>query len=147
MASEPQVVVRISARLEEIDLVARLAGSWLSFHRLGVEPRDNFVLAVREAVANAVKHGCALDQARGVEIAFERRNNDAEIRVKDEGGGFDLEALPDPLSPENLLRPSGRGILLMRAYADEVAFDFSGGTRVLLRKSLRGERLGSDEEE
>lgn len=143
----PEVTLRIRGRLEEIDLVDRLAAAWLAFHRLDRAQRDNLVLAIREAVANAVQHGCALDSSRGVEITFERRNNEAEIRVVDDGGGFDLEALPDPLAPENLLRPSGRGILLMRAYADEVEFGFSGGTEVVLRKSLSGETSDRDEEE
>lgn len=143
--SWPRVVARITARLEEIDLVDRLAAAWLGFSGLRREQRDPLVLGVREAVANAVTHGSGLDPERSVEIVFERRNNLARIRVVDQGEGFDPDAVPDPLAPENLMRPSGRGILLMRAYFDEVDFEFSGGTRVELSKALP--QPGSDEEE
>lgn len=131
-----RVTVRIDSRFEDIDLVDRVAAAWLTFAGLPADDRDHLVLGVREAVANAVLHGNRRDAVRAVEIVFARRNNMAIIRVQDEGDGFDVEALPDPLAPENLLRPSGRGILLMRAYADEVDFSFDDGTRVELRKAL-----------
>ncbi len=134
--SWPRVVARITARLEEIDLVDRLASVWFGFTGLRGDQRDRLLLGVREAVANAVTHGSGLDPEKSVEIVFQRRNNLALVRVVDQGEGFDPEALPDPLAPENLLRPTGRGILLMRAYFDEVDFEFSGGTRVELSKVL-----------
>lgn len=141
----PLVKARIAARFEDIALIDRLAAAWLRHAGLKGDELDRLALGVREAVANAVSHGSALDPEKSVEVVFERRNNVALIRVKDEGGGFDLEGLPDPLAPENLLRPSGRGILLMRAYADEVEFSFTDGTLVELRKALP--EPGTDEEE
>ena len=139
------VTARIAARFEEIDLVDRLAAAWLRHAGLRDAELDHLVLGVREAVANAVRHGSGADPGKTVEIVFEQRNNVAHIRVEDDGEGFDLEALPDPLAPENLLRPSGRGILLMRAYADDVDFSFSRGTRVELSKVLPSP--STDEEE
>lgn len=144
-AARPEVAITLASRFEDIDLVDRLASTWLGFQGLRGEEREHLVLGLREAVANAVRHGNRLDPDKRVEIVLSRRNNKAYLRVVDEGGGFDLEALPDPLAPENLLRPSGRGILLMRAYADEVSFLFSDGTRVELVKILP--EPGSDEEE
>lgn len=141
----PLVKARIAASFEDIDLIDRLAAAWLRHAGLKGEELGHLALGVREAVANAVTHGSALDPEKSVEVVFERRNNVAHIRVKDSGGGFDLEGLPDPLAPENLLRPSGRGILLMRAYADEVEFSFADGTLVELRKALP--ETGTDEEE
>lgn len=143
--AEALVAIRIASRFREIDLVDRLAAAWLRFCGLSGEDRDHLVLGIREAVANAMRHGNGEDPAKSVEIVFARRNNSAVIRVLDQGEGFDLDALPDPLAPENLLRPSGRGILLMRAYADEVDFSFTEGTRVEMRKHLPEPR--SDEEE
>ena len=140
-----RVTARIASRLEEIDLIDHLAVAWLRHAGLRGAELDHLVLGVREAVANAVVHGCGLDPKKSVRVVLERRNNRARIRVEDQGEGFDPEALPDPLAPENLLRPSGRGILLMRAYADEVDFSFAHGTRVELSKALP--EPGSDEEE
>ena len=139
------IELRIRSTFAEIDLVDHVAAAWLRHCGLRGEERDHLVLGIREAVANAVRHGNREDPSKDVEITFEQRNNLALIRVVDHGEGFDPEALPDPLAPENLMRPSGRGILLMRAYADEVDFSFTEGTRVEMRKLLP--EPGSDEEE
>ena len=78
-------------------------------------------VAVRESVTNAIRHGNAGDAGKRVHIEFTYLGADAglSIRVRDEGCGFDPDALPDPLSPENLLKASGRGIFLIRSFLDE----------------------------
>ena len=78
-------------------------------------------VAVRESVTNAIRHGNAGDAGKRVHIEFTYLGADAglAIRVRDEGCGFDPDALPDPLSPENLLKASGRGIFLIRSFMDE----------------------------
>jgi serine/threonine-protein kinase RsbW len=81
-------------------------------------------VAVRECVVNAVKHGNQYDGGRFVSVDFEvHRLTDCSellIRVRDEGEGFELEEVADPLAPENLLRTSGRGIFLIRSFMDDV---------------------------
>ena len=77
-------------------------------------------MAVREAVANAVKHGNNLDETKQVEIALSSSDTDFEITVRDFGTGFAVEEIPDPTNPENLLKAFGRGILFMRTFMDEV---------------------------
>jgi serine/threonine-protein kinase RsbW len=77
-------------------------------------------MAVREAVANAVKHGNLLDETKQVEITFENKSEGFEITVRDFGKGFEIETVPDPTNPENLLKASGRGILFMRSFMDKV---------------------------
>ena len=146
-SDRPGVRIRITASVAEIDLVDRLADAWLRSLAMAEGPRDRFLLAVREAVTNAVQHGAGLDALRLVEIDLERRNNKAVIRVKDDGGGFKLDDLPDPLAPENLMRASGRGILMMKALSDEIEFTFASGTQVELRKALTGEPQDLKEEE
>ena len=146
-SDRPGVRIRITASVAEINLVDRLADAWLRSLAMAEEPRDRFLLAVREAVTNAVQHGAGLDALRLVEIDLERRNNKAVIRVKDDGGGFKLDDLPDPLAPENLMRASGRGILMMKALSDEIEFTFASGTQVELRKALTGEPQDLKEEE
>ena len=81
-------------------------------------------VAVRESVINAIKHGNAGAHDKRVHVEFTPLEPEApcglEVRVRDEGCGFDPACLPDPLAPENILKSSGRGIFLMRSFMDEV---------------------------
>ena len=89
----------------------------------------------REAAANAVLHGNKKDPNKQVRATFSLTSESLSIQVADEGSGFDPESVPDPLSPEGLLKPSGRGIFLMRAIMDEVHFrQLSPGTEITLVK-------------
>lgn len=93
-------------------------------------------MAVREAVANAVKHGNLLDETKQVEMTFEDIPKGLEITIRDFGAGFAIDDIPDPTNPENLLKASGRGILFMRNFAEEVEWTNhpEGGTIVKLCK-------------
>ena len=94
-------------------------------------------VSVRESVVNAIKHGNRHDAAKHVYVEFDTGNDDAlTIRVRDEGTGFDPATLPDPLAPDNLLKPEGRGIFLIRSFMDEVAIGKApeGGTEILMVK-------------
>ncbi len=108
--------------------------------RLGFEEEEQhqIAMAVRECMVNAVVHGNRYSKKKKVHLDIERSEKSLTVIVGDEGEGFDLSSLPDPLSPENLLRQSGRGILLIRAFMDE--FDLhprpGGGTEVRLVKTL-----------
>jgi serine/threonine-protein kinase RsbW len=96
-------------------------------------------MAVREAVANAVKHGNLLDESKQVEVTLENQPRGLEISVRDFGTGFAVEQIPDPTNPENLLKATGRGILFMRNFTEEVEWFHhpEGGTIVKMCK-LRG---------
>jgi serine/threonine-protein kinase RsbW len=91
-------------------------------------------LAVREAVANAIKHGNQEDETKTVLVSFSKLATAFEIIVKDEGAGFDVSQLPDPTDPSNLLKSSGRGIFLMKNFMDEVNLTShpSGGMVVIM---------------
>ena len=93
-------------------------------------------VAVRESVVNAIKHGNHLDESKRVALSFTLRPQALEVEVRDEGEGFDPGAVPDPLAPENLLKPDGRGIFFMRSFMDEVSYSFParGGTVVRMLK-------------
>ena len=96
-------------------------------------------MAVREAAVNAVLHGNAYDPSKKVTLAFEHNGKNLTIVVRDQGKGVNVEAIPDPLAPENLLKQSGRGIFLMRSLMDEVLISASAtGTEVKLIKHLPG---------
>jgi len=83
-------------------------------------------LAFEEALINAMKHGNRMDPNRHVHLAYRILPDRVEIRVADEGPGFDPVGVPDPTSDENLSRPCGRGIMLMRSYMDEVSYSPKG---------------------
>jgi serine/threonine-protein kinase RsbW len=95
-------------------------------------------MAVREAVTNAVIHGNKRDETKAVGVKFINSPGALEIIVKDQGEGFDPSGVADPTDPQNLLKTSGRGILFMRTFMDEVEWleHDEGGTVVRMTKRL-----------
>jgi len=107
------------------------------------------VTALREAMANAIRHGNQQDPERSVLVDLRIHGDEVTIRVEDEGQGFDLAAIPDPTDPDYLLRPSGRGIFYMRQFMTDVEFSRSpgGGTVVEMTRRLEPETRSSTNEE
>ena len=118
--SQKKTELTLASRLESVEAAAAAAAKFAERHDFGDDVKFAIDMAVREAVANAVKHGNLLDETKQVEIAFESRDEGFEITVRDFGAGFAVEEVPDPTNPENLLRANGRGILFMRSFMDEV---------------------------
>jgi len=83
-------------------------------------------LAVEEALNNAMRHGNALDPAKTAKLTYEVTSEHVDIRIADEGPGFDFSSVPDPTLDENVEKPTGRGIMLVRAYMDTVEFNETG---------------------
>lgn len=139
----------IGSRFEHIELVQAVLSDALSAYDLADESRHWIDLAVREAVANAIKHGNRSQPDKRVEIELDVTRDEVVIRVRDEGEGFDPEAIDDPLAPENRLRPNGRGLFYMRKFMDEIAYrhEPGRGMEVTLRKRFAGaaEGLSSDD--
>lgn len=96
------------------------------------------VTALREAMANAIRHGNRQDPELVVDVRYRVLNCAVEIRIEDQGSGFDLDQVPDPTDAANLLRPSGRGIFYMRQFMSRVDFQQSdgGGTVVTMAREL-----------
>ena len=91
-------------------------------------------LAMQEAVANAIRHGCAGDASKQLQCSVTcDESGEVVITVRDPGAGFDHTAVADPLTPENMLKPSGRGIFLINGLMDEVRFS-DGGRALEMRK-------------
>ncbi len=118
--NEKKTELKLASRLESVEEAAVEASKFAERHDFGDEVKSAVDMAVREAVANAVKHGNKLDETKQVEITFENRNEGFEITVRDFGAGFAVEEVPDPTNPENLLKASGRGVLFMRSFMDKV---------------------------
>jgi serine/threonine-protein kinase RsbW len=93
-------------------------------------------LALEEALVNAIKHGNQMDRAKKVSIAYKVEPGRFEIHITDEGTGFDPTDVPDPTAVENIERPCGRGLMLMRHYMNEVVFSGRGNS-VRMCKVLR----------
>lgn len=92
-------------------------------------------LALEEAIVNAIKHGNQLDPAKKVIIEAKVTPDETRLTVEDEGPGFNRESVPDPRDPENLLKASGRGILLIETYMHEVAWSNRGRRITMLRRN------------
>lgn len=95
-------------------------------------------LAVREAVINAVKHGNNFDAGKYVDFVVDIQGEQLRIEVADQGTGFNVDDVPDPLSDENILKPSGRGIFYIRSFMDNVDYEIvqPSGTRLVMIKKL-----------
>lgn len=93
-------------------------------------------LALEEALVNAIKHGNQMDRLKNVRVAYQLFADRFEVRITDDGGGFDPGDVPDPTAFENLERPCGRGLMLMRHYMTEVAYNERGNS-VAMSKVFR----------
>lgn len=109
--------------------------------KLGViKPENsNLFVALDEAFVNAVKHGNKFDSAKLVRITADVTRNEARFTVEDEGEGFDVNSIPDPLDPENLFKTSGRGVLFIYNIMDEVKYNDRGNRLTMVKKSDSGE--------
>lgn len=90
-------------------------------------------IALEEALVNAIKHGNRQDPAKKVRVEATVTPERVDISVEDEGAGFDRGGVPDPTCDENICRPSGRGILLIESYMNDVRWD-RGGRRIRMVK-------------
>lgn len=129
---------QLDSTLKSVDKAEAIVMKAARKFGFGDDDQHQIGMAVRECMVNAVVHGNRYSAHKKVHLAIGSRRDSMVITIGDEGGGFDLSSLPDPLAPENLLRQSGRGILLIRAFMDE--FDLhpraGGGTEVRLVKHL-----------
>jgi serine/threonine-protein kinase RsbW len=91
----------------------------------------NVLIAVTEAVNNAICHGNNLNNTLNIEVAVADASNAFCFKIKDQGNGFDYNNLPDPTAPENILKENGRGIFLMRNLSDEVTFNELGNEVII----------------
>ena len=140
MASQSgKVTVSVSSRVSHVDLIHAISDQIATLVGFAEDEVLNVGLAVREATINAMKHGNGMDPRKQVRVVFEFDEHGMSVAVRDRGNGFDPNRVADPTEPENLFRPNGRGILLMKAFVDrvEVHRDQGRGAEVLLFKGLR----------
>jgi serine/threonine-protein kinase RsbW len=128
----------LSSRFENIEMAQHLCGKLLEGWDLNEETTHWILMALREALANAIKHGNGQDLAKRVHLEMDVKDHTLRIRIRDEGTGFDPGDVLDPLAPENRFKTSGRGIFYMKTFMDEVRFRRAdgGGMEIVLTKDL-----------
>ncbi len=123
------------SRMENMTLVEKFIDDVCEDYNINEDYYGNILIALTEAVNNAIRHGNKLDPEKNITVTFDSRGNVLLFAVEDEGSGFNFDTLPDPTDPANIEKPHGRGVFLMRNLADEVTFD-NNGRRVELHFRL-----------
>ena len=131
----------IPSRLDEMVTVHALVGEAIKEYRLSDELAHWIELTISESMINAIQHGNKSDPTKKASLKISSDGNMIEIIVEDEGRGFTLDKVADPTDGANLLKPSGRGILIIRSFMDEVVLSQreGGGSRLRMVKKIRGD--------
>jgi serine/threonine-protein kinase RsbW len=138
-----EVHLEIHSTIDALDLVQSVTEHIARDLGFDEESLHWTTMAVRESVVNAITHGNASDPAKIVFIDFtttpDSNPADLVVRVRDQGAGFDPDAIKDPLTPENMLSTSGRGVFLIRQFMDDVQIRRApeGGMEVRMMKHIR----------
>jgi serine/threonine-protein kinase RsbW len=142
-----RVSYTLASTLDSVNRAESIAAEAAARAGFTEDEQSNIAMAVREAAVNAVLHGNAYDPEKKFFVVYERTGDALVITITDQGKGMDPDHLPDPLAPENLMKGSGRGIFLIRAFMDEVKFrNTQPGTEITLIKHI-GRSAASAKEE
>jgi serine/threonine-protein kinase RsbW len=121
-----QVKIQIPSLVENIRVVESFIDNSKETFHIEDDIYGNIMVAVTEAVNNAIRHGNKFDKDKNVLLSLSVDNDRVTFEIEDQGPGFDYTNLLDPTAPENLENPGGRGIFLIRHLADEVEFTKDG---------------------
>src|SRR5678816_237254 len=130
----------VPSTLEALDEVQRLVTEAAQEYNLSEDFAYWMELTICESMINAIRHGNRCDPAKKAHLKISRIGPQIEVIVEDQGPGFNLGDLADPTETKNLLKPSGRGILIIRSFMDEVDLTQreGGGCRLRMVKRIRG---------
>jgi serine/threonine-protein kinase RsbW len=123
--------MHIASRMEGITEVEGLINELCEEFHVDETHYGEILIAMTEAVNNAIVHGNKLDTNKMVNIQVSVEGPVLEFKISDEGPGFDFENIPDPTSPENIEKPNGRGVFLMRQLADSCEFEELGRIAIM----------------
>ncbi|HUI31741.1 MAG TPA: ATP-binding protein [Candidatus Acidoferrales bacterium] len=127
----------VSSRHSAVKFAEHKLKSVLDRINITASQEHNLLVAASEAVSNAVVHGNKNDPKKKVLLDVNYDEREITVEVQDEGRGFNPTNVPDPLLPENLMKPSGRGIHIMKSLMDKVKFEFTPkGTRTIMKLKL-----------
>ena len=120
------ISIQVPSITENIRMIESFIDNAKDKFHLDDDIYGNIMIAVTEAVNNAIKHGNQNNKKKNVHLSLSLNESLIKFTIKDEGEGFNFEHLPDPTAPENLEKPGGRGIFLMKHLSDEVLFKEKG---------------------
>jgi len=120
------ISIEIPSLAENIRIIESFIDNAKEKYQLDDDIYGNIMIAVTEAVNNAIRHGNKGNSSKNVLISLSLEDGLIKFKIQDEGEGFNFHQLPDPTSPENISKPGGRGIFLMKHLSDEVDFTESG---------------------
>jgi len=146
------VEVTLESDLKNVEVAEEISLRVASTAGFGEEDQHRIEMAVHESMINAIWHGNKNDHSKSVWLRFQIHRDRLEIRIRDQGKGFDLKHIPDPLADENLLNVSGRGIFLIRSFMDEFRVEqiAGAGTEVTMVKlrdpGIQTKQGGTDRE-
>lgn len=133
--TQAREIFTLASVLPSVDTVEQTTLAYAQRAGFDDDLASNLAMVTREAAVNAIVHGNKYDPARQLTATFALSEEALTVQIADQGEGLDPNTIPDPLAPENLLRTSGRGVFLMRAYMDEVHFrQLSPGTEITMIK-------------
>ena len=118
--------IEVPSLSENIRMIESFIDNAKEKFKLDDDIYGNIMIAITEAVNNAIRHGNGSDSSKNVSLSLSLDESLIKFRVEDEGQGFDYANLPDPTAPENIEKPGGRGIFLMKHLSDEVEFKEGG---------------------
>lgn len=120
------IKIQIPAISDNIRMIESFIDNSKEKFHLDEDLYGNIMIAVTEAVNNAIKHGNKSNSDKNVFLTLTLTDSTIKFTIEDEGEGFEYHNLPDPTAPENIEKPGGRGIFLMKHLADEVSFEDNG---------------------
>lgn len=126
MRGVKNISIEIPSLAENIRIIESFIDNAKEKYHLNDDIYGNIMIAVTEAVNNAIRHGNKDNSSKNVSISLSLEEGMIKFKIQDEGTGFDFHQLPDPTLPENISRPGGRGIFLMKHLSDEVDFKENG---------------------
>jgi len=118
--------INFSSKVENLSLVEKFIDNVCEEHNVNHDFYGNILIALTEAVNNAIFHGNSSDPLKKVTVTCKQNDVSIAFFVEDQGSGFDYNTLPDPTDPENIEKPNGRGVFLMKNLADQVQFHDNG---------------------
>ena len=118
--------LNLESKIENITFVENLIDDVSKEYNIGSEIYGNILVAVIEAVNNAILHGNKLDIKKKFGVCVEYEESTLAFTISDEGKGFDFENVPDPTKPDNVEKPDGRGVFLMNHLADKIEYQGNG---------------------
>ena len=141
-----ELEISFGSRIGYLDFVQEVSDAITRMVGFDEDTRYWIGLSIRESVVNAIQHGNQSDESKKVRVRFKSLPDGLVIFVQDEGEGFDESQIRDPLDPENLLQPGGRGVFLVRSFMDEVDWKSlpEGGLELRMEKRLNHTKQGEE---